>query len=213
MKKITLVLIIAFAAPSPAWAAPPAPAPAAKDPLQAYVSEAEHMQWIGDYALAQEARLGTGCATPKLTNLRKVVLEAPVFEAGQFHPVSGSWIEIIGIDRCGRSTSQNLLMTARSGAQPAVKAMVPGSSITDFRLQLDLYLPISAMAAATDAKCEEPTKIIDTRLLAPLKPDQAVRLPWVEVWTGGVCGKRVEVDVTLTPTPDDGTHWAAELHK
>jgi hypothetical protein len=117
-----------------------------------------------------------------------------------------SWIEryVVG---CKPPTMRNFLMVIE-GSRPVTVELLPGMTNTDPLLQSDaLKGTYGAIAGAIPKDCTRPI-VTDTRLTSELG-----RGPWTERWTFDLCGAAAQVDMTFTPTPNQGTNWSAALVK
>ena len=174
------------------------------------------MAWVGKLALEEEARLKTGCASAKLVDLRSLALAPAVFEAGQFHPVSGRWIEMVKVDRCGAAVTENLLLTARRGKQPEVFTLLPGTSQAGPQLQEDAYSHATNVASQSVPKgCKDAGVVIDSAFDKRVEPDRRdangamIGGKWTEIWTARLCGKNVRVRMTFSADGKGGTTFTA----
>jgi hypothetical protein len=117
-------------------------------------------------------------------------------------PVSGVFKEIVPVDMCGETVEMNLLAVPQPDGTVKRMNLLPGHSIADPQLQKDA-LASAYLAASKGAECR-PYAVRNTRAEAREADGH-----WTERWDLLVCGKRVPVTMTFTPTTDGGTNFKA----
>lgn len=118
-----------------------------------------------------------------------------------------SWIERYAVG-CKPPTMRNFLFILE-GAQPHVIDMLPGTTNTDPLLQRDALQGAAAFAGSLGPKECDKRVVADTRVVSAIERGK----PWTERWVYDLCGTRVEVEMTFTPSEGGGTTWGATLVK
>ena len=156
--------------------------------------------WVNDRCEDARASLGETLA----------VVSGPVRVDERGRPQSGSWIEHVTMEGCGRTRQLNVLAMVRAPGMLATVPLLPGTTRADPLLQKDgaLY----AFTAAVDPRKCEPVFIADTAYVGPL--GQASLVPgkpgWSERWTVSRCGEPVAVDMGFMP---DATGTMITAHR
>jgi hypothetical protein len=115
-----------------------------------------------------------------------------------------SWIEQFALT-CEPRAQRNFLMVLNGDNLRAIE-MLPGTSATDPVLQHDaMPNAMLVLSAASPKDCQHPVAT-DSKIVGP---PPAANKPWRERWTFDVCGKKAEVDMNFTPSPNGGTDWSA----
>jgi hypothetical protein len=122
-------------------------------------------------------------------------------------PGATSWVERYLL-ACKPRTQRNFLAILE-GDQPRIIELLPGATAADPQLQRDAFKGSSAAIAASRPQGCETQWITDTRAVVAYNG----RDPWIERWSYDVCGGRVEVEMTFTPSKGAGTSWGAKLVK
>ncbi len=122
-------------------------------------------------------------------------------------PGTVSWIEryVLG---CQPRTMRSLLMILE-GEQPRAVELLPGQTGADPLLQRNALQGATA-ATVTSPRAPKDCRqryVVDTRTTTP--PERSGS--WVERWTYDLCGTKVDVDMTFTPSARGGTDWSARL--
>ena len=158
------------------------------------------MAWINDRCEGARASLGETLA----------VVTGPVRVGERGQPQSGSWIEHVTVEGCGRTRRLNVLAGVRAPGTLATVPLLPGTTHAGPLLQRDgtLY----AFTAAVDPRKCEPTYVADTayvgpRSEAPLVPGKP---GWSERWTVSRCGQPVAVEMDFMP---DATGTVITAHR
>ena len=120
---------------------------------------------------------------------------------------SGSWLERHDVIGCKYTTRANFAMSVTPGQPTRVIPLLPGSSVADTRLQLDILPGVVgvAMAVRKDPDCKQRPVFADTAFNgwtgAPV-PDALsgpTARPWEETWAIYLCGRVVDVVIRFTP--------------
>ena len=115
-----------------------------------------------------------------------------------------SWIEQVTL-MCEPRAQRNFLMVLKGDDLRAIE-MLPGTSAADPVLQRDAMPNVLlVLNAASPKECQQPVAT-DSKIIGPAPTGGK---PWCERWTFDACGKKAEVDITFTPSPNGGTDWAA----
>jgi hypothetical protein len=122
-------------------------------------------------------------------------------------PGAVSWVERIVVD-CKPRTQRNFLAIMEGGG-PRMIELLPGTSQTDPVLQRDAFTGSSAAVAGVKPQGCDKQWVIDTRISG----ERRANAPWSEIWSYDLCGKRADVEMTFTPSPQRGTTWNAKLVK
>ena len=118
-----------------------------------------------------------------------------------------SWIERYVVD-CTPRTMRNFLLILE-GEQPHVVDLLPGTTNADPLLQRDALQGASAFAGAVTPQGCDRRVVTETRLISKIERGA----PWQERWFYDLCGTKVEVEMTFTPSERSGTAWGAKLIK
>ncbi len=115
-----------------------------------------------------------------------------------------SWIEQFAL-LCEPRAQRNFLMILSGDNLRAIE-MLPGTSAADPLLQHDAMPSVMlVLNAASPKECQHPVAT-DSKITGP--PPTGGK-PWRERWTFDACGKKAEVEINFTPSPNGGTDWAA----
>lgn len=222
----SFVLAVAVATAAPAFAQetqPPAAAAAQpeQDPIkrfEAYATSEGYRRTMGQLAAVGDSISAPECKDRKaVARAALTVFLPPVFAEG-LHPVSGLWQDRIRMDRCGKTTYQNLLIQAQpGGAPPRVALKMPGLTNANPLMQ-DLVMK-DVLQGLADRKCTDSTQIIplDSVLgkeTKPRKVDDKGTLTegaWKETWTFRACGKDVGIGVDFTADGKGGLNHKVNL--
>ncbi len=119
-----------------------------------------------------------------------------------------SWVEQFAL-MCEPRAQRNFFMVLDGDNLRAIE-ILPGTSAADPLLQHDaMPSAMLVLNAASPKECQHPVAA-DSKIIGPAP---ASNKPWRERWTFDVCGKKAEVDINFTPSPNGGTDWAASLVK
>jgi hypothetical protein len=122
-------------------------------------------------------------------------------------PGAASWIERYVV-ACAPRTMRNFLLVLEDD-QPLVIELLPGTTNADPRLQRDAMQGAAAFAAAASPQGCDRRIVTETRLVSKLQRGA----PWQERWLYDLCGAKVEIEMTFTPSDASGTTWGAKLIK
>lgn len=166
--------------------------------LQAFMSRPDEQKIYGAALLRDWDYAVDNCPSPAVKNLRLSIGIPPKFDAGG-QPVSGEWRLIGQLEGCGKTRHLSILYGFGTDGKLVRAGMLPGTSVSNFRLQRDsLMYAAAAMGGLAPKDCKD-VRILDTRFVAFEGPEAAKR-PWTEEWTVRSCG--VTGRVTMHYAPD-----------
>lgn len=131
-----------------------------------------------------------------------------VFEEPQWRKealTDGTWVVRFAIKAC-ETTGMRSILFRKQDAGVEMISMVPGTTITDPALQIDVARSFFMSAVREFPECKTPF-IRETILNAPPK---TVEGTWEEIWMADLCGKRVGQLIKFVPT-EDGTAFGLQL--
>ena len=158
------------------------------------------------------------CPTATYVTTGEVGILVPVQTNAGGRATAGVWKETVQATGCGMSRLLNALTTVQPDGTLQTDPLLPGSTITDPRLQQDSVQYAAAGMGEMPAGCDE-GGVLNTRFVeldgrppgTRPTPGAAPR-PWTEIWTLIACSR--QVDVTMHFTPDStGTDVRADLAK
>ncbi|MBV9626551.1 MAG: hypothetical protein JO230_00510 [Xanthobacteraceae bacterium] len=119
-----------------------------------------------------------------------------------------SWVEQFAL-MCEPHTQRNFFIILNGDNVRAIE-MLPGTRAADPLLLHDaMPSAMLVLNTASPKECQHPVAT-DSKIIGPAPTGGK---PWRERWTFDACGKKAEVDINFTPSPNGGTDWAASLVK
>ena len=196
--------LVAFCAflPATALAADPQQLPAA---VTAILTGPGHRADLLKAAHAVDPPGAPGCKDATYTTTGEVGILDPVRTDASGKLLGGAWKEQIREVGCGTDRTLNALTAVGPDGTIEVVPLLPGSTITDPKLQQDSVQYAAAGLGSLPPGCEE-GGVIDTRFVgidgeppgvmpSPGSPPR----PWTEIWTVQACAKRADVQLHFTP--------------
>ena len=214
MRSGCLAMLLALATVSPVSAAPPA-IPGTLTPL---LVTAEHRAALLQAAHAADGPGMPTCPSASYTTTGDIGILAAVQTDAAGRVTAGEWKETIQESGCGATRLLNALTTVQADGTLQVQPLLPGTTITDPRLQQDSVQYAAAGMGEMPPGCDQ-GGVLDTRFVGldgrPPGTQPSLGsppMPWTEVWTLIACAKRADVTMHFTPDPT-GTDIRADLAK
>ena len=119
--------------------------------------------------------------------------------------IGGAWKETMQQTGCGATRRLNAVTTVQPNGSLDVRALLPGTTITDPQLQQDSVQYAAAVIGDTPEGCGQGgvwnTRFVgvDGQKPGALPTSRDPPRPWSEVWTLQACAKRVDVTMHFTP--------------
>jgi hypothetical protein len=183
--------------------------------LHQYVISQDHLRELATLGMAWDARLKRheGCASQRFVRLNALMIYEPVtmLPASQ-HPTKGVWHERFALERCGESTTYNVVFSALPESKPRGSPLYPGESNANANLFLDASMVARVILAAglpkqADGKHCSAVEIVDTRVVSRGAAGGA----WDEAWTYTGCGAQAQLLGTFVPDGKGGTSFSFKL--
>lgn len=186
-----------------------------------YLASSEFRQQLAEAGVISDAYIELGCVDKsvqyQVKNIRGVNgIKLPI---GATHPTAGIWRISYVAKRCGKEIQHNTWFKARAKGRPETIISVPGTTITDARLQFDLngFLFATASQAADFKDCKQFKAINSNLISAPTKSkDKSGKqvTHWTETWTVRLCNQGIEIPIVFAQTEGTpGTSYVAKDHK
>ena len=184
--------------------------------LMPLLSRPDHKAALLEAAQAVDGAVQSDkCATPSYATTGEVSVLLPLRLDARGQPVAGVWKESLDERGCASSRRLNALTIVRPNGTLDTRPLLPGTTITDPKLQHDSVQYAAAGMGEMPPGCEQ-GGIVDTAFLgidgdtAGLKPPAGAMLkPWTELWTLQACSKRAQVTMHFTPDAN-GTEIRAQ---
>ncbi len=197
--------------------AAPAPPPLPPALTQALLTP-EHRAALLQAAHAVDGPGMPTCPSASYTTTGEIGILSAVQADAAGHLTAGAWKESVQEAGCGASRLLNALTTVQPDGTLQTQPLLPGTTITDPRLQQDSVQYAAAGMGEMPSGCDQ-GGVLDTRFVgvdgqpagitpAPGSPP----MPWTEMWTLIACSKRADVTMHFTPDPT-GTDVRADLAK
>ena len=203
--RATWLLVFASLLPVAATAAEPQQMPAA---LTAVLTRPEHRADLLQAAHAVDPPGIPACKNATYTTTGQVGILDPIRTDASGKLIGGAWKEQVRESGCGMDRTLNALTAVGPDGSLEVVPLLPGSTITDPKLQQDSVQYAAAGLGGLPPGCEQ-GGVVDTRFIGVdgqppggLPAPGSTPQPWTEVWTVQACAKRAEVRMRFTP---DGT--------
>lgn len=174
----------------------------------AYIASKPYMDWVSDRLNEMESPvLLAQCPKIKVTGRENSFVNQDArFAPGAAAPQSGQWVDRLSIDRCGKSATRNIQVTARGNDKLYGAAMIPGRTATSPLLQHDAY-QVAAAKARIHAGCHDELYVVDSAVAGRFIPGA----PWKEDWTFLGCDKATVMALTFTPNGRGGSTVEAQV--
>ena len=158
------------------------------------------------------------CPSASYTTAGEIGILTPVRTDAAGRLTAGAWKETVQQAGCGATRLLNALTTVQPDGTLQTQPLLPGTTITDPRLQQDSVQYAAAGMGEMPPGCDQ-GGVLDTRFvgLDGRPPGTQPTLggppmPWTEVWTLIACSKRADITMHFTPDPT-GTDVRADLAK
>ncbi len=214
MRSGWLCLLVALATASAARAAAPPLPPA----LSQLLVTPEHRAALLQAAHASDGPGMPACPSANYATTGEIGILQPVQANGAGKVTAGTWKESVQESGCGTTRLLNALTSVQPDGTLQTLPLLPGSTITDPRLQQDSVQYAAAGMGDMPPGCDE-GGVLNTRFVGldgqppgTLPATGSPPKPWTEVWTLIACAKRAEVTMHFTPDAT-GTDIRAELAK
>lgn len=192
--------------------------------LHQYIASQEHIRDLAAAGNAWDARLKrqAGCTSQRFVSLKALMIYEPItMVPGSPYPAKGVWQERFSLERCGESTTYNVLFSAVPETKPRSAHLYPGESNATARLFLDASMVAhvvlaSALPKQADGKHCGAVEILDTRVVkagyeTTLAGRGVVGGLWDEAWTYRGCGAEARLLGTFVPDGRGGTSFSFKL--
>lgn len=197
---MAFLMLAAQVAAARAAGAPPLPAD-----LLALLARPDHRAALLQAAQAVGAAQPGPCPKATYVTSGEISLLQPLKLDAKGVPVAGAWKESVTQAGCDATRVLNALTTVRANGTLDTRPLLPGTTITDLKLQQDSVQYAAAGMGEMPDGCEQ-GGIADTAFDgmdgqppgAKPPPGAALR-PWTETWTLQACGKRAQVRMRFTP--------------
>lgn len=156
------------------------------------------------------------CPTATYVTTGDIGILVPVQTNAGGRVTAGVWKESVQANGCGMSRLLNALTTVRPDGTLQTEPLLPGTTITDPRLQKDSVQYAAAGMGEMPPGCDQ-GGVLNTRFVGLDGQPPGIRpvpgaspRPWTEIWTLLACSK--QADVTMHFIPDQtGTEIRADL--
>ncbi len=152
--------------------------------------------------LAQQQRaIANGCSQLRILKAEAVSVWEPLVEQNAV-PVSGRWSMRYAMEACGEVGFRNIDMRVVGNGGIALDPLVPGSTLTDAKLQADVERSFDMAGKVIMPDCNQPVVVRQTEVrVYPKAPKDR----WQEVLIGAMCGRDIVQVVEFLPTKNGTT--------
>lgn len=184
--------------------------------LKAFLTRPEEQQAFGGMMGQIWRSTVENCPSPGVRGMNVVISVPPKFDQAGL-PKSGEWRVTAQFEGCGKARTLTVLYLFGPDSRMMRAGLLPGTTITDLRLQKDALLYAAmGMAKIAPKDCKD-IKYTDTKFMSfggatPPTAAEIGKRPWAEEWTVRACGVTGVVTLNFSPNAT-GTQISSEVNK